>query len=528
VAGARLAAATLLLAWSTDGPARRNTAPATPSTPAAEALLARHVEAIGGASALGAMKALEIEGMVKIPDQGILASWRIERAAPNRFRTVISLPAGFELEEGFDGSMGWARDPAARPVDGSALGELRRRATFASLAEPDRWYSALQTTGPADFDGRRAWEVQATPRDGRAHQLYFDQESGLLLGSLTPAETGDGVDRQIHRDYSPHGQILLPMRGIHESNGVRMEFRVMSVTLDGETPAIAPPADIASALWSASPAAAAVPIRWASKLPTVTVAFSEGRRLDLVVDTGANTSAISAAAEAKLGLDPLGLQLAAGGAGGDAGQVRVRSLPRFRMGVRDYPAPVVVVVDELPVEGVLGGGFLSLHDVEFARDTLRLYPRGALAAGHGPDVSGLIAVPMESFAGGLLRVDARLTADGAALPMLIDTGADRTFLTWPAVNRVGIVPGTEGEKFIGEIFGIDGRGMSVVTHKVDRITLGETTWRSPTVGVANLPALERYFGKGAAGLLGADMLRRGRVVIDYQGHTVYLEPELVR
>ena len=73
-------------------------------------VLDRYVEAMGGRSRLNDIKSVTIEGRMTLAD-GREASLKVMKKRPNLVRTVVILPQGVRMVNGYDGENGLAKDP---------------------------------------------------------------------------------------------------------------------------------------------------------------------------------------------------------------------------------------------------------------------------------------------------------------------------------------------------------------------------------------------------------------------------------
>ncbi len=101
---------------------------------------------------------------------------------------------------GFDGTTAWGQQPnkpATTATSGDFYAAQVSQASRKSLAYwyPQRWATKLVYLGEKTEQGKTYHVVTATPQDGRAYELWFDQETYLLsrvgLGGGVFAELSD-------------------------------------------------------------------------------------------------------------------------------------------------------------------------------------------------------------------------------------------------------------------------------------------------------------------------------------------------
>ena len=250
----------------------------------------------------------------------------------------------------------------------------------------------------------------------------------------------------------------------------------------------------------------------------------------LTVDTGATLTVLDPSTVAALGLvaRPSDMRLDVGiGAGAttvamsDGAVIRVGGLSPFRpsplyvIGVRDAEQALGHRID-----GVLGHDFLGQHVVEFdyGVGTVTLHPTGA----QRPQT----IVPVRVRTGGnRLVVPAQLAlSDGGTLDvrLLVDTGSSSgVSLNTPfaASHRLEArFPSAE----LSAAVGVNGMTVRAVMH-VSGLSVGATD-----MGVTRVALSRATTGLSAStefdGVIGAAVLRRFRVVIDYPRRRMALDP----
>ncbi len=482
-------------------------------------VLAGFLAAVGGEAAVLATEARVLEGVVTASGQDDLgAPFSAAWGPGGRYTSVTSMPGGFRLEEGTDGTVAWARDPAARLLRGDEAAELARRADLHAVARASTWWADATLVGMENAAGRPAWRVRLEPHAGRPVDAWYDLETGLPLRTRTPGDLPGTWDEVRLSDWRPVDGVLVPFVREQDQDGFVLRSTVERAA-GGPTPEPTLPPDIAAVVDPGGPVGEAALTRW-NGLAVIAVQVGT-HELTVVVDTGANTTVV----------DPLfvagteALRVPSGGSGGSLPDLPLVAVGDLAVGARTLPDRVAATADLVALfgddgpRGILGADVLAEHvvDIDPATETVRLYP--ATAAPAPPP--GTIAVPVHRFASGLLRVDA--TVGGRALPLLVDTGGSRTVVSWAAAPK-GLVPGGEGTRRIGDAVGADGHLVPVYEAQVPGLDLGPLSLPPAPRAIANLPAARRLLGEGPVGVLGADVLLAGPLRIDGPGGTVWISP----
>lgn len=117
---------------------------------------------------------------------------------------------------------------------------------------------------------------------------------------------------------------------------------------------------------------------------------------------------------------------------------------------------------------------------------------------------------------GLLFVSLRLTYKGKAHMVnniILDTGAAHSLIDRSAVESLNLA--TDDDDIIVTMTGISGNDYAV-RKQIESITFGMQSFEGPYLDFGNLDA-----HPGINGLLGADILVRGRFIIDLNGMAIY-------
>ena len=137
-------------------------------------------------------------------------------AKPNKFLQRMTLPGIGDIEEGFDGTVGWSMSPLTGPtlLDGQAAraAQVRRRLLSRSCKPTDR-YASMTTVEKTTFEGRPVYKIQLVKKDGDEDIEFYDVETGLKAGSRRRRANhrwGPCRARRRSSDYKKFGTLLQP------------------------------------------------------------------------------------------------------------------------------------------------------------------------------------------------------------------------------------------------------------------------------------------------------------------------------
>jgi hypothetical protein len=177
-------------------------------------VLRRHVEALGGAERVAAVRALRMIGTYE--EGALRAETFMERARPD-YRVVGIPSAG--VYEGYDGRA-WEYHRVADTIirsTGAAEAAVRRGAEFdESIVRPSAKGHHVTFGGRVTIDGHDAVALEVTLADGWAKTYYLDPDSYLILAlrkAMPIHARGEDVETLTwYEEYRPEGGVLFPHR----------------------------------------------------------------------------------------------------------------------------------------------------------------------------------------------------------------------------------------------------------------------------------------------------------------------------
>ena len=211
-------------------PDRVEMLPNAKETPgAAEAVIDKFIQAIGGAAAVAKLSSFTAKGTYAGFDtdfQKVPAD--IYAKAPNQRTTSNHLPAG-DNNTTYDGHDGWyAAADKPLPLIMLTGGELDGARIDAALAFPTELKQSLTKLHvgfpPVTIENKAVQVVEGTAPGGTTVKLYFDKQTGLLVRQTRLIETAVGFT-PLHIDYSDYRAV----------GGVKMPYQWKTTWTDGQS-----------------------------------------------------------------------------------------------------------------------------------------------------------------------------------------------------------------------------------------------------------------------------------------------------
>jgi zinc protease len=158
--------------------------------PSADKLLQLSLERSGGAQAIAKAKNAVMTGTVEMAGHNITGPVQLYQDGSKSY-TVIDLPGIGKVEEGFDGETAWEMNAlqGARIKDGEERANMERSSKISVLSSWRDYYKQAKTIGSEDVEGKPAWKVEMTPKEGKPETFYFDKNTMLLVRTTATIAT---------------------------------------------------------------------------------------------------------------------------------------------------------------------------------------------------------------------------------------------------------------------------------------------------------------------------------------------------
>ncbi len=182
-----------------------------PAGPTADQIVAKYVDAIGGAAAIDKIKTVVLKGTVA-GFNGAEASHEVDLASPDKFDVVVTTPQGTN-ERAFDGKVGWQKTPRGVIEIGNPVMDSMKLMflPYRNVKLRDQ-FASLRLGGRDRIGDRDVVIVTGRAADNHRERLFFDAETGLLLRRISYLETMIGVipEQFDFEDYRDVDGVNLP------------------------------------------------------------------------------------------------------------------------------------------------------------------------------------------------------------------------------------------------------------------------------------------------------------------------------
>jgi hypothetical protein len=268
-----------------------------------------------------------------------------------------------------------------------------------------------------------------------------------------------------------------------------------------------------------------IPLEIDNNIILMQVGVNNSKPLRFIFDTGASHTVLHSRRGAELGLKPeeqvsgtaTGGRIEGSLTSGVSLKVAGAEVSNQQIGLIDFPVPPGFEFD-----GVIGYDFINefVIEIDYQKKIMNLYdPRTYSYRGRG-DVIPLV---LDDRRIPLVHVTI-IPPTGAAVNAVlgVDTGADRAFIfNNPFVKKHGLVSA------MTDITESAGRGaggeQQIVIGRAKAARLGRFVFTNPTVGLVRDPERDGATKEGD-GVIGGEIFRRFKVIIDYSRQRMILEP----
>ena len=264
-----------------------------------------------------------------------------------------------------------------------------------------------------------------------------------------------------------------------------------------------------------------IPLEIDNNIILMQVRVNDSRPMRFIFDTGASHTILQAQRGRELGLKPeeqvdgtaTGGKIEGSLTSGVSLKVAGAEVSNQQIGMIAFPVPPGFEFD-----GVIGYDFIKefVIEIDYLKKTMNLYePRTYRYRGTGEVVPLSIAGRRIPFVSTTIIFEKGPSLEAS---LEVDTGADRTIIfSSPFVKKHDLVNRIVGNSQGGGM-GAGGK-QPIVVGKIKAARLGKFLFSNPPVGL-----VLNNDGKEGDGVIGGEIFRRFRLIIDYSRERMILEP----
>jgi hypothetical protein len=174
-------------------------------------LVAKHIEARGGAEKLKGIKSVRIEGLTVNAGQGFELATVLLASRPDAVRTELTLQ-GLTIIRAYDGKEGWAVNPFRGRKDPEKLSadlakEMAYQADFdGPLVDYKAKGNKVDYLGIEDVDGTEAHKLKVTRANGDVDTIWLDPDYFLQIRVLEQHRIR-GTEVEQESDFGDYEQV---------------------------------------------------------------------------------------------------------------------------------------------------------------------------------------------------------------------------------------------------------------------------------------------------------------------------------
>ena len=186
-------------------------------TETVETLVAKNIEAKGGAKALQAMQSLQLKGKMLVNDGQMEFGYAQTKKRPEHVRSELSLQ-GMTMVQAYDGKDAWKISPFQGRKDPEKMSADDTKALIEE-AEIDgplvNWKekgSTVEYLGTEDIDGTQAHKLKVLRKNGDVNYVYLDPDHFIEIRIVTQ-RTVQGAQMETETDlgeYEKIGGVFIP------------------------------------------------------------------------------------------------------------------------------------------------------------------------------------------------------------------------------------------------------------------------------------------------------------------------------
>lgn len=198
-------------------------------------IVAKNLEAKGGAEKWQAVKSVKMAGMITI--QGRQLPLTVYAKRPNFNRQEIGTPEG-KIVQAFDGTTAWMLNPMMSPTPqaapAAAADMMKNSSDFdGALLNYKAKGHAIELVGKEKIADSAVYHLKVTMKGGQVQHYYLDADNGIEVKTSAEMDMGTGQKQALDTEMSNYkviGGIMIPHTVKQTVNGKPVvEMQITSV-----------------------------------------------------------------------------------------------------------------------------------------------------------------------------------------------------------------------------------------------------------------------------------------------------------
>ena len=204
------------------------------STPTADQIFDKYIQAIGGAQRVGAITSYIAKGTSHLYGEVNEDPTEIYGKAPNQYTMLVHQREG-DLARTWDGRNAWVMLPLTvvgeYPLNGSAMEGQKLDGQLSFPAGLKQSLTNWRVAAPATLEGRDQYVLQASGANGLLATFYFDKQTGLMTRAIRYVTSAMGrVPTQWdYSDYRDVNGVKMPHKFTYGWISGREEYTLTSI-----------------------------------------------------------------------------------------------------------------------------------------------------------------------------------------------------------------------------------------------------------------------------------------------------------
>ncbi len=205
-----------------------------------DAVIEAYIKASGGADSIRKVTTRHAKGTMEIPAMGMKATMETFSKAPNKSLLKAEVPGMGLIQEGYDGAIAWAFNPAQgmREKSGVELAIAKRGAEMHRDLKLKELYPKMELQGTEKLGDKDVYHIVATPTEGAPEHWYIERATNLLLRAKMEAE-GPMGKMEIVSDFEDHRDV----EGVKMPWTIKQQMGPIGLTLKFEDVKVNVPMD---------------------------------------------------------------------------------------------------------------------------------------------------------------------------------------------------------------------------------------------------------------------------------------------